>query len=1587
LDAVQCAVDAQRALVAHTWSQDERVRVRMGLHTGEPLIATTGYIGMDVHRAARIGDAGHGGQVLLSQATRELVAHDLPSGVTIRSLGEHRLKDMKYPAEIYQLVMEGLQSDFPPLKSTFSGTEPPAPGEPPFKGLQYFDVQDAHLFFGREGLTERLIARIGGDGGDRETGKQGNGGNGEGNTGDRKTWKEGNEGNRGNLLVVVGASGSGKSSVVRAGVIAGLKPTTDPSFLRASSGQQTTSENSRVIVITPTAHPLEALATALTRDSESVTATATLVDDLQKDPRSLHLWLRRQMADRESPSAIRHQPSAIRHTLLVIDQFEELFTLCHDDFEREAFIDNLLYAINQSNHPFTPSPLHPLTLILTLRADFYAHLAQYPELRDAVARNQEYIGPMTTEELRRAMEEPAKRAHWQFEPGLVDLILRDVGDEPGALPLLSHALLETWKRRAGYTMTLKGYADAGGVRGAIAQTAENFFLALTPAQQAIARDIFLRLTELGEGTEDTRRRVSFNEILPRDARQAARTRALLTQLADARLITLGENTVEVAHEALIREWGRLREWLNQDREGLRVHRHLTEAAHEWQLLERDAGALYRGAQLVQARGWAAAHHERLNELERAFLEASEEREIREIQDKEDQQERELLAAQKLAASEKSRAEDATRANQRLRQRAVFLAGAFALAILLAALALFFGDSANRNAADAQQNANQALASKAESDEQRRLATARELAAASVNNLGVDPERSILLAMQAITTTYAIDNTWTAEAEDALHHALPAAQANIPLKGHTAGLYNATFSPDGSRVATSSVDETVKIWDAATGKELLTLLVHSGDVHHVTYSPDGKQLATAGANGTVKIWDANSGALLLTLKAHEGIVAKVVFSPDGKRLASSGINDGKVKVWDSSSGQELITMTYRPAIAQLVGLNLYRFVGLAFSSDGTLITATGQTEKHKDTVGETGHTHGGDENPQGYDTKIWDAATGELRKTFAGHSDVIVTVAFSPDGKLLATGSVDKYVKIWDLALGKELRTLAGHTADILNVTFSADSTKLGTASADGTAKLWDVASWQELFSFVGHLGPLQTIEFDRDGARVVTSSSDKTARVWKTLPTSEFLTISDPGNPNWLSWGPDGKTFATSDSDKVARLWDAKTGQLLRTFAGHTDLVFGVSIHPDGTRLATSSWDKTAKVWDVATGKEILTFRGHTGTLEAIAYSPDGTKIATGSTDKTTKIWDSQTGQELISLSDEASIHCLAWSPDGTRLIAGGDNKEATIWDVTTGEKITAVPIPTSLVFGTAFAADGKRVLTANSEESASVWDATTGKLLLTLKGHAGGVVHVDSSRDGKFFSTTSTDKTVKIWDAATGKELHTLYGHTALVGTAFFSPDGTRILTGSGDKTARVFLLQMEELLPLAHSRVTRGFTCEEKQKFMHENITCAQPTPAPQPTSAPITRELFISGKGEATFKLDLDGDGDIDGSFFEFEIFKTSEGKIEGRFRCAMEGKWDFMKLPTMTVLGNVTQVVMNADGSATMNGIADVDMGNNDIHKGAPFAATVKAGGVGKGTLQLTVIGVFHEGVPGDTDPNNKNYDLGVETVEVGEIVIR
>jgi WD40 repeat protein/DNA-binding SARP family transcriptional activator len=1207
--------------------------------------------------------------------------------------------------------------------------EGPAPGTPPFRGLQAFDVGDADLFFGREPLTTTLVRRL-------------------------RTEA---------FLAVIGASGSGKSSVVRAGLVAALSRSDTVGSGSPMAGDQRCWD---VHLLTPTAQPLAVLAKSLARKDAPESTRTTLLNELGRDPCGLQRFLSQAR-------------STGRRALLVVDQFEEVFTVCHDEFEREAFIENVLAA----------AQLGAASVVIALRADFYPHCARYASLRQAIAQHQEFVGPMSPAELRRAIELPAARGSWSFEPGLVDLLLRDVGEEPGALPLLSHALLETWQRRRGRRLTLAGYAEAGGVDSSIARTADMVFAQrLTTAQQPIARRIFLRLTELGEGTQDTRRRARMSELV-RSTDEEPAVCAVLEVLADARLITLGADAAEVAHEALIREWPMLRDWLNQDRENLRLHRRMADVAQEWERLEHDPGLLYRGAALAHALDWAADHRDELNPLERAFLETSTETSKREARDRQAQRQRELQTAQQLADAERRRAdlERQTATQQRrsaatLRRRALFLAGSLAIALATAAAAVFFGDQAREQALRAQASG--------------RVATARELAAAAISNASIDPERAALLALQAVTTTYAVDRTWTPEAEDALHRTVPSLRTELVLAGHTSEVMDVTFNSSGQRIATAGRDATARLWDAATGQEQGTLSGHAAAVNAIVFSPDDQLIATASDDSTAKIWDAATGVARLTLSTSGGAVDRVAFSTDGSRLATLNTN-GAVTIWNAQTGGAMssfgtngprpedhaIDIVYTPGGDRLATVSLWGTIrewdlggnpapiqmpakgagpdqsqrprGLAFSPDGERIVGVGNTA-----------------------VSMWSAPTGTEMFTVAGHSNQIYAAAFSQDGGRFATGSMDRTAKVWDAATGHELLTLIGHRAPVRRVAFSPDGRRLATASTDGDARVWD-------------LGP---------------------AREALALPTTEASRA-----PGRVSYNADGSRVMEGLSDATAWVWDAASGEHVLTLRGHTDRVVGTAFSRDGRHLATSSFDGTARLWDAASGEPLSVLTGHIGRVWGVAFSSDSARVASAGQDGTTRIWDVATGRELLRLPSGPAAS-VAFSPDGSRLAVGSLLEgQVGVWNPTSGELLLTLRGHKGAVWSVAYSADSERLVSV-SGDGARAWDAFSGQQQLALPGPPGTDVGAAFSPDGRLIASVGREGVTKLWDAATGQELLALPGpgpEEGISGLAF-SPDGRQLATG-GDYAVRIYLVHLDDLISLARSRVTRSLTREECQRYLH--------------------------------------------------------------------------------------------------------------------------------------------------------------------------
>jgi WD40 repeat protein/energy-coupling factor transporter ATP-binding protein EcfA2 len=896
----------------------------------------------------------------------------------------------------------------------------PAPGDSPYQGMAYYDVADADRFFGREALTAELVDHL----------------------------------RQQPLLAVVGASGSGKSSLVRAGVMPALQ-----GKMPLVDGKQPPAGSARWAyhLITPTARPLESLAASLTRSSESVTATSTLIDDLGRDARSLHLYARRLV-------------SGEQRLVLLVDQFEELFTLCKNETEQGAFVDNLLYAAQPDHDPKNSV----VTLVLTLRADFYHHCARFPALRMALENQQKYIGAMTRDELRRAIEEPAKAGRWEFQAGLVEQLLQDVGQEPGALPLLSHALLETWQRRRGRTLTLAGYHAAGGVQGAIAKTADDVYSRFTDEQKTIARIIFLRLTELGEGVQDTRRRVRPAELKLTQANPDAVQQVLKT-LADARLVTTDDDEIQVAHEALIRNWQTLREWLDDDREGNRTQRRLTEAANQWVEFGKEPTLLYRSVLLQQAQGWLQSTIDPPNQIEMAFLQASQreaEAEAKRAADlaaeREANRQRELENQRQLAAEQIRRAHI-------LRNAVVVATLLFLLAATAAGVSYYLNGELSKT--------NGTLRSTlAETQRLSRIARARQLAAQSDAAVGTNYPLSLLLATEALTNTWSSTNPlFIGGVQSALHARLEGQPGGIPLFDNEGAVRSVAFSSDGKWLASGSEDGTVRVWQVearATGP--VVLRGHEARVTSVAFSSDGKWLASGSRDGKLRVWAVGGWAdEPRVLRGPEDIVLSVAFSGDSKWLGSSAgrtLQVWQVGVWAA----EPVVLPLFPFYEDYEDIVL----SVAFSSDGKWLAS--------------GSVNG---IVQAWSVEVSETGSAGLSGGH-GHMADISSVAFSSDGQWFASGNADKTIEVWSAGARWDPQVfLLGHEADVSSVAFSGDGKWLASGSADKTVRVWSVGAWlAEPVVLRGHEAAVTSVAFSGNGKWLASGSVDGTVRVW-TIPT------------------------------------------------------------------------------------------------------------------------------------------------------------------------------------------------------------------------------------------------------------------------------------------------------------------------------------------------------------------------------------------------------------------------------------------------------------------------------------------------------
>jgi len=1149
---------------------------------------------------------------------------------------------------------------------------------PPYAGLRSFREQDAEWFFGREQLVEELTERL----------------------------------ERQRFVVVIGASGSGKSSLLRAGLV--------PSLRAAAT-----------LVVTPGPRPLEECAVRL--GALAGLAPGGLYGELLEDPENLG-------------RVVRQITGAVDGGMvLVVDQFEETFTLCRDDAERQRFIEALVTAASAGSGR--------CRVVLGVRADFYAHCTRDPLLVEAMRDAQVPVGPLDLDELRRAVVRPAQRAGCTVEGALLASLTAQAHGQAGMLPLLSHALLETWRRRRGNALTLEGFAAAGGLEGGLARTAEEFYGQLTPTGRQLARRVFVRLTALGDGTEDTRRPARLEEL--EGLADGAGITGVLDRAAGARLLTLDHERVELAHEALIRCWPRLHGWLNEDREATRVLRQLTDAAHAWETLGRDPGALYRGTRLAMA---GVLDRDSLSVREREFLDAS------------------------RAAAEGEQAA-ARRSARRLRRLAVLLTVLLVTAAAATGYAVRAQRTAThqRNIALSQKVAQQATALRATNPA---LATQLSLAA---YRLAPTPEArggllSTFATPYATRLTAHTDNVnavaYTADSRtlvtagnDDTARLWDITAPHRPrtlaiLTGHTGKVSHAAFRFDGRTLATASWDDTARLWDVtAPGRPHLTAVLrgHTGDVNAVAFSPAGTTLASASTDGTVRLWDVadpRRPRTTATLRAQgrNAAIVSVAFSPDGRTLAAAGF-DRTVRLWTlgtSGNARGSATLTGHTAAVSWV----------AFSPDGKTLASASWDRT----------------------VRLWNLASPghPTRPTvLTGHTDGLRSVAISPDGRTLASASLDRTVHLWDIGdtrRPKRSAVLTGHTDAAVFVAFSPDGRTLASAGDDSTARLWDL----DTPILRGHTGAVCAVDFSSDGRTPATGSHDRTARLWDiTTPhrPRELATLTGHKDAVCgLAHSPDGRTLATGSHDRTARLWDITTPRHpreLATLTGHGNHVNTVVFSPDGHILATASLDGTVRLWDVTDQRHhraVASLTGHTGGANTAVFSPDGDLLATGGWDRAVRLWD---------VSDPRHPRLLDTSP-------------------ALAEGVSAV----------AFSPDGDALATTEFGGAARLWSVTGHRLhpAAVLYGHVGAAYSPVFSPDGNTLATMGADGTARLWSATDPGRPHalaSLSGEGSYI-TAEFGPDGHTLATAGADGTARLWETSPERIADrvcrLSHPTMTRS-------------------------------------------------------------------------------------------------------------------------------------------------------------------------------------
>ena len=1214
-------------------------------------------------------------------------------------------------------------TDKPPTWEDLGGLMGRLP-ENPYQGLSAFAEVDAPYFFGREKFLTELLEAV----------------------------------NNRSLVPIVGASGSGKSSVVFAGLVPQLREV----------GMQ-------IVSFRLGNNPFDALASVL----KNLPLPTEVIDNGWLEELEVNLEGDEKALCRFIEETIKYQDKnnlLSQRFILIADQFEELYTLAPES-QQQPFLNALLYAIK-----FAPN----FCLVLTLRADFYGQAISHREFSDVLQKRIYNSSPMNREELRATIAQPAEKMKVQLESGLTDKLIDELGNQARSLPLLEFTLSLLWEKHYKWYLTHQAYKEIGGLKQALAQYADGVLHPLSTKDKERAERIFIQLISPGEGTEDTKRQATRGEV-------GEENWDLVHFLANKRLVVTGWDkknkcqTVEIIHEVLIREWGMLQKWIKSNRQFRIWQERLQFEVVKWENKQCSNDYLLSGGALVEAEDWY------FYEKYRDYLSNSQAKFIRESLRKRYREEEKNVYQQQEKV--------------RLQKRAIFwLSGGLVAASLATGFACWNWIKAERSATISRIDSFRANSEYLFSLQQYEDALIEGIKGNELmrnswwrNSIPSYIEQKVQLALNnAIRNSIILEKNTIMEDEDEINHfefspdgkTIAASLWNNTVKlwsanngkllyrlpSHKKLVTSIEFSSDSKIIASASLDETVKLWSTENGKLLRTLPGNKYSFSTVKFSPDSKTVTSASSDNTLKIWSVNNGKLIHTLSGHQDLIASVKFSPDNKTIASASL-DGTIKIWSTNNGKLLHTLSGNKDLV----------ANLDFSSDSKTIASASR-----------------DNN-----VKLWSVNNGKLLHTLSGHKDRIIKIKLSPDSKTIASASRDNNVKLWSVNNGKILHTFSEHKKPVLSIEFSSNSQTIASASEDKTVKWWSTDDGELLHTFSGHKSWVNSVKFSPNDKTIASVSGDGKVKLWSIEETK--LPKNFNGHKDSVTsvrFSQDGKIISSASLDGTVKLWSTKNGRLLHTSPEQKNLITNVKLNPDGKTISLASLNGTVRLWPSQKRKLIDILLRYKDRAKSIELSPDSKTIALVLSDYTIKLLSAEDGKLLHSLSGhEFSISNVAFSSDNKTITSSSLDKTVKLWSIKDGKLLHTIIGHTSEIFNVEFSPDSKMIASASADNTIKLWSSKNGNLIITLSGHKGSVNSVEFSDNGEVIVSASDDGTVKLWSADNGKLLHTLTGHKDSVTSVDFSPDGKTIASASKDKTVKLWNWNFDNL-------TTRG--CNKLQGYL---------------------------------------------------------------------------------------------------------------------------------------------------------------------------